>query len=62
VRPHGQGRGREQRSAGHVGGMGFVPSADLGGTHAVFQPAHGLRNRRVEPRQPDGGVLAAFSG
>jgi 3-isopropylmalate dehydrogenase len=24
-----------------VGGMGFAPSADIGDTHAVFQPAHG---------------------
>lgn len=27
--------------AGLVGGMGFAPSADVGATHAVFQPAHG---------------------
>lgn len=27
--------------AGLVGGMGFAPSADIGDTHAVFQPAHG---------------------
>jgi len=27
--------------AGLVGGMGFAPSADVGETHAVFQPAHG---------------------
>ena len=27
--------------AGLVGGMGFSPSADIGDTHAVFQPAHG---------------------
>ena len=27
--------------AGLVGGMGFSPSADIGGRHAVFQPAHG---------------------
>ena len=27
--------------AGLVGGMGFSPSADLGDTHAVFQPSHG---------------------
>ncbi len=28
-------------AAGLIGGMGFAPSADLGDTHAVFQPAHG---------------------
>jgi 3-isopropylmalate dehydrogenase len=28
-------------AAGLVGGMGFAPSADVGDTHAVFQPAHG---------------------
>jgi 3-isopropylmalate dehydrogenase len=28
-------------AAGLVGGMGFAPSADIGDTHAVFQPAHG---------------------
>jgi 3-isopropylmalate dehydrogenase len=27
--------------AGLVGGMDFSPSADIGGRHAVFQPAHG---------------------
>ncbi|MBR0682451.1 isocitrate/isopropylmalate dehydrogenase family protein [Roseomonas eburnea] len=27
--------------AGLIGGMGFAPSADIGDTHAVFQPAHG---------------------
>jgi 3-isopropylmalate dehydrogenase len=27
--------------AGLVGGMGFAPSADIGDTHAVFQPSHG---------------------
>ena len=28
-------------AAGLVGGMGFAPSADIGDTRAVFQPAHG---------------------
>ncbi|MEO3472856.1 isocitrate/isopropylmalate family dehydrogenase [Roseomonas sp. CAU 1739] len=28
-------------AAGLIGGMGFAPSADVGDTHAVFQPAHG---------------------
>ena len=28
-------------SAGIVGGMGMAPSADIGDTHGVFQPAHG---------------------
>ena len=28
-------------AAGIVGGMGLAPSADIGGRHAVFQPAHG---------------------
>lgn len=28
-------------AAGTVGGMGLAPSADIGDTHAVFQPAHG---------------------
>jgi 3-isopropylmalate dehydrogenase len=28
-------------AAGLIGGMGFAPSADIGDTHAVFQPAHG---------------------
>ncbi|MEM9221405.1 MAG: isocitrate/isopropylmalate family dehydrogenase [Pseudomonadota bacterium] len=28
-------------AAGLVGGMGYAPSADIGDTHAVFQPAHG---------------------
>jgi len=28
-------------AAGLIGGMGFAPSADLGDTHAVFQPSHG---------------------
>lgn len=27
--------------AGLIGGMGFAPSADIGDTHAVFQPSHG---------------------
>lgn len=27
--------------AGLVGGMGFAPSADIGDSHAVFQPCHG---------------------
>lgn len=27
--------------AGLVGGMGYAPSADIGETHAVFQPSHG---------------------
>ncbi len=27
--------------AGLMGGMGFAPSADIGDTHAVFQPCHG---------------------
>ena len=27
--------------AGLVGGMGFAPSADIGDSHAVFQPSHG---------------------
>ncbi|MFN3685410.1 isocitrate/isopropylmalate dehydrogenase family protein [Salinarimonas sp.] len=27
--------------AGLVGGMGYAPSADVGDTHAVFQPCHG---------------------
>jgi len=27
--------------AGLVGGMGYAPSADVGDTHAVFQPSHG---------------------
>jgi 3-isopropylmalate dehydrogenase len=27
--------------AGLMGGMGFAPSADIGATHAVFQPCHG---------------------
>ena len=27
--------------AGLVGGMGYAPSADIGDTHAVFQPSHG---------------------
>ena len=27
--------------AGLIGGMGMAPSADIGDTHAVFQPAHG---------------------
>lgn len=27
--------------AGLIGGMGFVPSADIGDSHAVFQPCHG---------------------
>jgi len=27
--------------AGLVGGMGMAPSADIGDTHALFQPAHG---------------------
>jgi 3-isopropylmalate dehydrogenase len=28
-------------AAGLVGGMGMAPSADIGDTHAVFQPSHG---------------------
>jgi len=28
-------------AAGLVGGMGMAPSADIGETHAVFQPSHG---------------------
>ncbi len=28
-------------AAGLVGGMGYAPSADIGDSHAVFQPAHG---------------------
>ncbi|SFM30385.1 isocitrate/isopropylmalate dehydrogenase family protein [Methylobacterium pseudosasicola] len=28
-------------AAGLVGGMGMAPSADVGDTHALFQPAHG---------------------
>ncbi len=28
-------------AAGLVGGMGMAPSADIGDSHAVFQPAHG---------------------
>jgi 3-isopropylmalate dehydrogenase len=28
-------------AAGLVGGMGMAPSADIGPTHAVFQPSHG---------------------
>jgi 3-isopropylmalate dehydrogenase len=27
--------------AGLIGGMGFAPSADIGDSHAVFQPCHG---------------------
>lgn len=27
--------------AGLMGGMGFAPSADIGASHAVFQPCHG---------------------
>ena len=27
--------------AGLMGGMGLAPSADIGDTHAVFQPCHG---------------------
>jgi 3-isopropylmalate dehydrogenase len=27
--------------AGLMGGMGMAPSADIGDTHAVFQPCHG---------------------
>jgi 3-isopropylmalate dehydrogenase len=27
--------------AGLIGGMGMAPSADIGDTHALFQPAHG---------------------
>jgi 3-isopropylmalate dehydrogenase len=28
-------------AAGLIGGMGFAPSADIGDSHAVFQPSHG---------------------
>src|SRR5204862_8210249 len=28
-------------AAGLIGGMGMAPSADVGDTHAVFQPCHG---------------------
>lgn len=28
-------------AAGLIGGMGYAPSADIGDTHAVFQPSHG---------------------
>jgi 3-isopropylmalate dehydrogenase len=28
-------------TAGLIGGMGMAPSADVGDTHAVFQPCHG---------------------
>lgn len=28
-------------AAGLIGGMGMAPSADIGGSHAVFQPSHG---------------------
>ena len=28
-------------AAGLIGGMGMAPSADVGDTHAVFQPSHG---------------------
>jgi 3-isopropylmalate dehydrogenase len=28
-------------AAGLIGGMGMAPSADIGDTHAVFQPCHG---------------------
>src|SRR5207344_1632364 len=28
-------------TAGRIGGMGMAPSADIGDTHAVFQPCHG---------------------
>ena len=28
-------------AAGLIGGMGFAPSADIGDTHALFQPSHG---------------------
>ena len=28
-------------AAALVGGMGMAPSADIGATHAVFQPSHG---------------------
>src|SRR3546814_7274423 len=32
--------------AGLIGGMGMAPSADIGDSHAVFQPCHG---RSEEP-------------
>jgi 3-isopropylmalate dehydrogenase len=28
-------------AAGLIGGMGYAPSADIGDTHALFQPSHG---------------------
>src|SRR5256886_10140807 len=28
-------------TAGLIGGLGMAPSADIGDTHAVFQPCHG---------------------
>ena len=28
-------------AAGLIGGLGIAPSADIGDTHAVFQPCHG---------------------
>jgi 3-isopropylmalate dehydrogenase len=28
-------------AAGLIGGLGMAPSADIGDTHAVFQPCHG---------------------
>ncbi len=28
-------------AAGLIGGLGYAPSADIGDTHAVFQPSHG---------------------
>src|SRR6476659_2759577 len=32
-------------TAGLIGGMGMAPSADIGDTHAVFQPCHGTAPR-----------------
>jgi 3-isopropylmalate dehydrogenase len=42
--------------AGLIGGMGYAPSADIGDTHAVFQPSHGTGPdiARQGHRQPDG--------
>lgn len=47
--------------AGLIGGMGFAPSADVGASHALFQPSHGsapdIYGRRIA--NPTATILSA---
>src|SRR5271154_5996120 len=48
-------------TAGLIGGMGMAPSADIGDTHAVFQPCHGTAPDITGQGKanPTGMILAA---